>query len=63
MLDARALIEKHRSMGVLVDSNLLVLFLVGQVNKRRILQFKRTQDFAIEDFDTLSRLIDWLASW
>jgi hypothetical protein len=59
MLDARGLIEKHRSKGVLVDSNLLVLLLVGSVNKRRILDFKRTQNFAIEDFDLLSGLINW----
>ena len=57
MLDARALIEKHRSKGVLVDSNLLVLLLVGLVNKRRIPEFKRTQNFTIGDFDTLSALI------
>lgn len=57
MLDAGALIEKHRSKGVLVDSNLLVLLLVGLVNKRRIPEFKRTQDFTIGDFDTLSALI------
>lgn len=56
MLDAAALIEKHRSKGVLVDTNLLVLLLVGLVNKRRILDFKRTQNFTVEDFDTLSRL-------
>lgn len=59
MLDARALIEKHRSKGVLVDTNLLVLLLIGSVDKRRILQSKRTQSFAIEDFDLLSRLIEW----
>ena len=59
MLDARALIEKHQARGVLVDSNLLVLFLVGMVNKRRILEFKRTQSFTIEDFDLLARLIGW----
>ena len=45
MLDAGALIAKYRSGGVLVDSNLLVLLLVGSVNKQRILDFKRTQDF------------------
>lgn len=59
MLDALALIEKHRSKGVLIDTNLLVLLLVGLLNKRRIRQFKRTQNFTIEDFDTLSRLVDW----
>ena len=58
-LDAGALIAKHRSKGVLVDANLLVLFLVGAVNEKRILDFKRTQDFTIEDFELLRRLIDW----
>jgi len=59
MMDAGALIEKHHGKGALVDTNLLVLFLVGCVNRQRILNFKRTQDFAIEDFDLLSRLIEW----
>lgn len=59
MLDTAALIEKHRSKGVLVDSNLLVLLLVGLVNKRRIPAFKRTQNFTIGDFETLSTLIEW----
>lgn len=59
MLDAGALIEKHRSKGVLVDANLLVLFLVGRLSRRRILEFKRTQNFTIEDFDPLSNLINW----
>jgi hypothetical protein len=43
----------------LVDTNLLVLLLVGSVNRQRIPGFKRTQNFAIEDFDTLSGLISW----
>jgi len=59
MLDAAGLIEKHRAKGVLVDTNLLVLFLVGTVNRQRILNFKRTGDFTIEDYDLLVRLIDW----
>jgi len=59
MLDAAALIKKYQAKGVLVDSNLLVLFLVGAVNKRRILDFKRTQGFTIEDFDLLATLIGW----
>jgi hypothetical protein len=62
MLDTAALIEKHRSKGVLVDTNLLVLFLVGSVNKRRIGEFKRTQNFTVEDFDLLSQLIPWFGT-
>src|SRR5262249_46180546 len=59
MLDAGALIKKHKAKGVLVDSNLLVLFLVGQVNKRRIAKFKRTRDFTVGDFDLLADLVGW----
>jgi len=40
--DARALLEKHRGKGVLVDTNLPVLLLVGLVNRSRITRFKRT---------------------
>lgn len=58
MLDAEALIEKYRGKGALVDTNLLVLLLVGAVNRQRIPKFKRTQSFSIEDFDLLLRLID-----
>jgi DNA-binding GntR family transcriptional regulator len=39
MLDAAGLIEKHRGKGVFVDTNLLVLLLVG-LKPRRIPNFK-----------------------
>lgn len=57
MLDAAALVEKYRGKGALVDTNLLVLLLVGAVNRRRILEFKRLDSFGVEDFELLSRLI------
>jgi len=60
MLDAGALIEKHRAKGVLLDANLLVLLLVGTVNRLRIPAFKRTRNFTVDDFDLLCRLVDWL---
>ncbi len=59
MLDAAGLLAKYRAKGVLVDTNLLVLYLVGTVNRRRILNFKRTGDFTIGDYDLLCRLIGW----
>jgi hypothetical protein len=40
ILDAEAPIEKHRGQGVLVDANLLVLFIVGSVKRQRIETFK-----------------------
>ena len=32
---------------------------MGLVNKRRIPDFKRTQNFTVCDFDTLANLLDW----
>lgn len=58
MLDALGLIKKHRGRGVFVDTSLLVLFLVGLVNRGRIGNFKRTGDFSTEDFELLSRLLE-----
>jgi hypothetical protein len=53
------LIKKYRGRGALFDANLLVLLLVGAVNKQRILNFKRLDSFSVEDFDLLARLIAW----
>ena len=51
------LIQKHRGNGLLVDTNLLVLLLVGTVNPNRIAQFKRTSKYSIEDFATLQGIV------
>ena len=59
MLDAAGLIEKHRAKGVFLDTNLLVLLLVGLVNVERVRNFKRTQDFTVEDFHLLQSLVRW----
>lgn len=56
MLDNLALINKYRSRGGLIDTNLLVLLLVRTVEKKQIGRFKRTQNFAIEDYEVLARL-------
>ncbi len=62
MLDAQALIQKHRKKGVFLDTNLFVLLLVGLVNAERIQQFKRTQDFTKDDFRTLKSLVAWFGA-
>ena len=62
MLDAEALIKKHRAKGALIDTNLLVLLLVGLVNPRRILNFKRTQNYTIEDYRLLRDLVGWFGA-
>jgi rRNA-processing protein FCF1 len=44
-----------RCRGLLVDTNLLVLFVVGSVNRSRIPRFKRTCQYTPEDYDLLLR--------
>ncbi|HEY7305310.1 MAG TPA: hypothetical protein VH601_14395 [Bryobacteraceae bacterium] len=43
--------------GLLIDTNLLVLFAVGSVNRDRIETFKRTRRYTAEDFDLLLRVL------
>jgi hypothetical protein len=51
------LINQHRGSGLVVDTNLLLLFLIGRTNQNRISKFKRTQAYTIEDFDLLDRFM------
>ena len=53
----RQLIDQHCGSGLLVDTNLLLLYLIGRTNKYRIPKFKRTQAYTIEDFDVLERFM------
>lgn len=53
----KRLINKHRESGLLVDANLLLLFLIGRTNKYRISKFKRTQRYTVEDFELLGRFM------
>jgi hypothetical protein len=44
--------------GLLIDTNLLVLFIVGSVNLNRVENFKRTRKYNRADFILLLRVID-----
>jgi predicted nucleic acid-binding protein len=43
--------------GLLVDTNLLVLFTVGTVNRARIGTFKRTSRYTTKEFELLRRVL------
>ncbi len=51
----------HRA-SVLVDTNLLLLKVVGEVDPERIPRFKRTAQFTVGDYDLLTRLLKRFAS-
>jgi len=51
------LVAKHRRNGVLVDANLLLLYLVGRWDYRLVPKFKRTDRYTVSDFILLTRFL------
>lgn len=47
------LISQYKSKGILVDTNILLLYFVGTIRRTRISQFGRTAIFTPQDFDLL----------
>jgi len=55
------LIFKYRNKGILPDSNILLVYFIGSYNENLISSFKRTKIFTIEDFKTLSKIINYFS--
>lgn len=53
------LLAKYRSKGVLVDTNLMLLMVVGSYAPERITTFKRTQQYRPEDYLLLLRILKY----
>jgi hypothetical protein len=51
------MVQRHQASGLLVDTNLLVLFFVGSFDRAQVGRFKRTRAYAPEDFDLLTRFM------
>ena len=51
------LIGRYRESGVLVDTNILLLYFVGAFDRTQVSRFKRTQKFAEEDHEILERFL------
>jgi predicted nucleic acid-binding protein len=59
--DLDILLKRYRRKGVLIDTNLLLLWLVGRYDRELIRFHKRTHEFAPEDFDTLCGFLEEFA--
>jgi len=53
-VEARLRVRQMASRGLLVDTNLFLLYGVGLFDKNLITQFKRTNKYTIEDFELVS---------
>ena len=51
------LIGKHQRNGLLVDTNLLLLLIVGLYDRRRVASFKRTSAYTLDDFQRIGWLV------
>lgn len=49
--------------GVLIDTNLLILLIVGTVNRNRIQNFKRTNQYTPEHYDFLVGILNHFQQW
>jgi len=54
-----SLFEKYKQKGILIDTNILLLWFVGTVNRERISKFNRTEKFVPEDYDTLLQILSY----
>ena len=52
------LIAYHGARGLLVDTNLLLVYAIGLFDRKSVGQHKRTRQYSGEDFDLLKRFID-----
>jgi hypothetical protein len=53
----QGLIRRYANKGAFIDSNLLLLLLIGTIDESFIKTFKRTQKYQIEDFYALAELL------
>lgn len=53
MYELQELIARHASRGLLLDTNLLLLYAIGLYERDYIAKFKRTRQYDPEDFDWL----------
>jgi len=51
------LLRRYKNRGIFVDTNLLLLWFVGGLDKELIPRFKRTKQYAPEDYDTLDDFV------
>ncbi|HQU91659.1 MAG TPA: hypothetical protein PLK77_05145 [Pyrinomonadaceae bacterium] len=53
------LFTRYRTAGVLIDTNLLLLFIVGSVDSDLISQISRTSNYSFQDFQLVEKAVDF----
>ncbi|HEY9705233.1 MAG TPA: PIN domain-containing protein [Allocoleopsis sp.] len=58
MNDIETLFKKYKNKGLLIDTNILLLLIIGITNRDRISKFNRTENFTSDDYDLLLDIIN-----
>ena len=53
------LIKKYKHKGLLIDTNIVLLYIIGSIDISMIRNFSRTSMFTENDFDRVSKFIDY----
>lgn len=61
MAHIEKLATKYRSKGLLIDTNLLILYCIGTLNENLIANFKRTKPYTKEDYETLAHFMGYFS--
>jgi predicted nucleic acid-binding protein len=61
MADLDAFDRNARANGLLIDTNLLVLLVVGSVSRERIARYKRTTAYSPADWDLLTGILEQIS--
>jgi hypothetical protein len=51
--EIQRLVGRYARKGILIDTNILLLYFVGNFDQDLISSFKRTLQFTVEDYNTL----------
>lgn len=51
------LVRKYHQSGLIIDTNLLILLIVGSCDTKRITKFKRTSNYMEEDFTLIRNFV------
>ena len=57
MRDLGQLISNYHNKGILIDTNILLMYFIGSYNKSLITSFKRTNKYVPEDYELLAHFI------
>lgn len=58
MSELDRLVQKHRANGLLIDTNLFLLWLIGSTNIDRIARFPRTQKYSPQEYRLLASVVE-----